>query len=188
MSSSGSLGHSDALLIIDVQNDFCPQGALPVPSGDAVVPVLNSWIARAARSGCLVLASRDWHPEGHISFERRGGVWPPHCIQDTFGAGFHPGLRLPTHVIKITKGTRFDKDQHSAFDETGLANLLRRENVERIWIGGLALDVCVRASVLDALRYGFQAMVIAKGSRGLTQSGATEATNEMKAAGATIVR
>jgi nicotinamidase/pyrazinamidase len=112
------LRDGDALLIVDVQNDFCPEGALPIPDGDHPVPVLNEWIAAAGRAGIPIYASRDWHPRGHPSFDSEGGPWPAHCLQDTEGAAFHPGLHLPEDVVVVTKGTRFDRDQYSAFDET----------------------------------------------------------------------
>jgi len=128
----------DALIIVDVQRDFCAGGALPVPDGDEVVAVLNQWIEAAEGAGALVYASRDWHPRAHVSFTERGGPWPAHCIQDTPGAQFHPDLRLPPSAIVVSKGVRFDKDQNSAFDDTGLAVELRQRGVHRIWVGGLA--------------------------------------------------
>src|SRR5688572_20175295 len=140
----------DALLVVDVQNDFCPGGALPIPDGDRVVGVLNRWIEAAVNGNVPIYASRDWHPSGHPSFASEGGAWPPHCLQDTEGAAFHPDLKLPAGTVKVAKGTRFDQDQYSAFDQTGLDARLRRDGIRRIWAGGLAQDVCVCASVLDA--------------------------------------
>ncbi len=119
-----TLRQGDALLIVDVQNDFCPGGALPIAKGDEVVPVLNRWIAAARAQGVPVYASRDWHPVGHPSFKEQGGQWPPHCQQDSEGARFHPDLELPADAVTVTKGVRFDQDQYSAFDQTGLARQL----------------------------------------------------------------
>ena len=158
----------DALLIVDVQNDFCPGGALAVPQGDAVVPVLNRWIAEAEAGRVPVFASRDWHPENHISFKQRGGPWPPHCVQGTPGAAFHPGLRLPRNVEIVSKAENPDEDSYSAFGGTNLADRLRRAGVKSIWIGGLAEDYCVRATALDAINQGFKVHLI---------SGATRAVN-----------
>jgi nicotinamidase/pyrazinamidase len=174
------------LLIVDVQYDFCPGGALPVPEGNAVVPVLNSWIARAVTGGAAIFASRDWHPVGHPSFAPQGGPWPPHCLQDTPGAAFHKGLHLPHEAILVSKGTRFDKDQYSAFDETGLAFVLRRRGVTRIWIGGLALDVCVRATALDAVRAGFETHVILQACRALSSASEGAALRQMQDAGVVL--
>jgi nicotinamidase/pyrazinamidase len=173
----------DALIIVDVQPDFCPGGALPIVGGDEVVPPLNEAIAAAARAGVPVFASRDWHPRGHVSFVERGGAWPPHCLQDTPGAAFHPDLRLPGDVRIVTKGTRFDKDQYSAFDDTGLAAELRRDGVRRVWIGGLAEDVCVRATALDAQAAGFEAHVLRDAVRPVTPDGGATTRTELRAAG-----
>jgi nicotinamidase/pyrazinamidase len=173
----------DALLIVDMQNDFCPGGALPIPSGDDVVPVLNQWIAAAGAASLQVYASRDWHPAGHMSFRRQGGPWPDHCLQDTPGAAFHPGLRLPPDVVKVSKGTRFDHDQYSAFDQTGLETRLRRDAVTRLWIGGLAEDVCVAATAIDARRLGFDVCLIPGGSLPVTNEGGVAARRRMRDAG-----
>ena len=181
------LKQGDALLIIDVQNDFCPGGALPIDQGDAVVPVLNEWIAAAVGCGVPVYASRDWHPVGHVSFVDSNGKWPPHCVQDTVGALFHRDLELPDSVIKVTKGVRFDKDQNSAFDETGLASQLRRNGITNLWMGGLALDVCVLATALDARREGFSVMLIEDATRPVSSEGGAHALREMHGAGAHIV-
>ncbi len=183
---TNELRAGDALLIVDVQKDFCPGGALAVPDGDAVVPVLNAW-ARAARDrGLRVYASRDWHPANHLSFEPEGGPWPVHCVQDTDGAAFHPDLELAGDVIKVTKGVRFDQDQYSAFDQTGLAEELRRAGIKRVWVGGLAQDVCVRASALEGREKGFDVHVIADAVRPVTPEGGVKALEEMREAGVVV--
>lgn len=178
------LQHGDALIVVDVQRDFCPGGALPIERGHEVVPVLNRWIAAATEADVPVYASRDWHPQRHLSFAESGGQWPPHCLQDSEGAHFHVDLKLPNSTVIVTKGVRFDRDQYSAFDETGLASELRKSDVKRVWVGGLAQDVCVRATVLDALREGFEVIVIADGTRPVTRDGGDEANEEMRRAGA----
>ena len=159
------LRSGDALLIVDVQNDFCPGGALSVPEGDKVVPVLNRWITEANAANVPVFASRDWHPQNHISFKERGGPWPPHCIQGTRGAAFHPDLRLPDSAQIISKADTPDKDSYSAFGDTDLALRLRSARVKRLWIGGLAQDYCVRATALDAIREGFDVHLIVDATR-----------------------
>ena len=177
----------DGLLIVDVQNDFCPKGALPIEGGDAVVPVLNRWIDAALALKAPVCASRDWHPLAHLSFKEQGGEWPPHCLQDSDGARFHPDLKLPDAVVKITKGVRFDQDQNSVFDQTGFAVRLKRDGVKRLFVGGLALDVCVLASVLDAIKNGFGVRLLLEATRPVKPESGQQAIKEMKAAGAVIL-
>jgi nicotinamidase/pyrazinamidase len=177
----------DALLIIDVQVDFCPGGALPIAEGDKVVPVLNRWIEAAQAKNIPIYASYDWHPLGHVSFKERGGPWPPHCVQGSEGARFHPDLRLPDSVVKIAKGVRFDHDQYSAFDQTGLAVRLRQDGIRRLWVGGLAEDVCVLATVLDARKEGFAVMLISDATRPVTPQGGEEARRKMRDAGVQFV-
>jgi nicotinamidase/pyrazinamidase len=174
----------DALIVVDVQNDFCPGGALPIEDGDTVVPVINRWIAAAVAKGVPVYASRDWHPVGHVSFKERRGPWPPHCIQDTDGARFHPDLELPESAVLVTKGVRFDHDQNSAFNQTGLAEQLRKDGIKRLWVAGLAEDVCVLATVLDACREGFEVVLIENATRPVTPEGGEKARSMMRDAGA----
>ncbi len=183
------LHQGDALLVVDVQNDFCPGGALAVPDGDAVIPVLNDWIEAAVAAGVPIYASRDWHPQGHVSFVERGGPWPPHCLQDTDGAAFHADLDLPAGAVIVTKADRPDQDAYSAFAGTGLAQRLQADGVRRLWVGGLALDYCVRASVLDALAGGgVEVHLILTATRPVeAKAGDGErAIAEMQAAGAHI--
>ncbi|MFI5274044.1 MAG: isochorismatase family protein [Ktedonobacterales bacterium] len=161
---------SDALLIVDVQNDFCPGGALAVPSGDAVVPVLNDYIARAQAAGIPIFASRDWHPASTRHFVTQGGRWPVHCVRETPGAAFHPDLRLPAGTPIVTKGTSTDDDGYSMFEGTlpggePLLDALRARGITRLHAGGLATDYCVRATVLDALRNGFAVGLLADAIR-----------------------
>jgi nicotinamidase/pyrazinamidase len=183
----GALQPGDGLLLVDVQSDFCPGGALPIEEGDRVVPVLNRWIVAAMEIRLPIYASRDWHPARHLSFRDQGGNWPPHCLEDSAGARFHPELALPEGVVKVTKGVRFDHDQNSAFDDTGLADQLKRDGVRRLWVGGLALDVCVLASVLDALKAGLDVVLIEAGTRPVTPEGGKKALAQMREAGAKIV-
>jgi len=179
-----SLQDSDALLVVDPQNDFCPGGALPIPQGDQVIPVINTWIRAALSRGIPVYCSRDFHPREHPSFQEQGGPWPQHCIQDTWGAGFHPHLEVPEQARLVTKGVRFDMDQNSVFQETGLISRLERDGTKRLVVMGLALDVCVRASVLDGLKSGFEMLVILDGCRAVTEESGQEAIREMEEAGA----
>lgn len=177
----------DALLIVDVQKDFCPGGALAIEQGDRIIPVLNYWIQQARRSNAPIYASRDWHPHGHMSFRAQGGPWPAHCAQDSEGAEFHPKLNLPDDVVKITKGVRFDHDQNSAFDNTGLAERLKNDGVRRLYVGGLALDVCVLASVIDACKAGFDVKVIEDATRPVNEEGGRKALADIEKCGAEII-
>ena len=150
----------DALLIVDVQNDFLPEGALPVPDGDRVIGPLNRYIERFTEVGLPVFATRDWHPPDHCSFQAQGGPWPPHCIAGTTGAQFPSDLKLPSTATIVSKGTRPDEEAYSGFKGTSLENLLRKAGVDRLFVGGLATDYCVRNTVLDALERGFDVFLL----------------------------
>jgi nicotinamidase/pyrazinamidase len=150
----------DALLVVDVQRDFLPGGALAVPRGDAVIAPLNAYLSRAAGAGTPIFASRDWHPSDHCSFRAQGGIWPPHCVAGTQGSQFAPGLELPPQTRIIDKATQAERDAYSAFQDTGLAQALREAGVKRLAVGGLATDYCVLQSVLDALAAGFEVVVL----------------------------
>jgi nicotinamidase/pyrazinamidase len=162
-----------ALLVVDVQNDFCPGGALEVPGGDEVIPVLNQCIRKFVAAGYPVYASRDWHPEGSAHFQERGGPWPPHCIQGTEGAKFHKDLSLSDSTVVVTAGDDPDEDEgYSAFEGTVpdgrlLADALRAEGVDEVFVGGLATDYCVRASALDAVKEGFRTHLLLDAIRGI---------------------
>ncbi|MDZ7760452.1 MAG: isochorismatase family protein [Desulfovermiculus sp.] len=177
----------DALLVVDVQNDFCPGGALPIPEGDAVVSAVNPWIQEAADYNLLLLFSRDYHSLVHPSFLPQGGQWPAHCIQDTWGASFHPELLIPESGIVVTKGVRFDQDQNSAFDQTGLEHLLSRQQVSTLWVAGLALDVCVQASVLDALDLGYNVKLLVQATRAVSVDSGKAALQSMQQSGAELI-
>lgn len=181
------LNKGDGLLVVDMQWDFCPGGRLPVPEGDQVVPVLNEWMAAFLSRNLPVYASRDWHPKGHVSFQERGGLWPPHCLQDTDGAQFHPNLYRDDRILIVTKGTRFDHDQNSVFDETGFEHQLAHDGVQRLYVGGLALDVCVLASVMDAIEAGFGVVVIEKATRPVDVEKGRRAMETMLKAGVEII-
>jgi nicotinamidase/pyrazinamidase len=195
-----SIGDSDVLLVIDVQNDFCPGGKLPVPDGDQVVPVINA-LARRFRH---VVATQDWHPVGHHSFASSHAgrkpydtvevaygpqiLWPDHCVQGTDGAEFRSDLALSNLQLVIRKGFRPHIDSYSAFFEndhttpTGLAGYLRERGIKRVFACGLALDFCVRYSAEDAKRQGFDVAVIEDACRGIDVAGSVKATRESFAA------
>lgn len=150
----------DALLVVDVQRDFLPGGALGVPGGDAVIGPLNEALARCAERGAPVFATRDWHPFNHCSFATHGGVWPRHCVANSAGALFADGLRLPADAAVIAKGTDPAHEAYSGFAGTDLEQRLRDAGVRRLVVGGLATDYCVLQTVLDARTRGFEVVVL----------------------------
>lgn len=153
-------GPGDALIVVDVQKDFLPGGALVVPNGNEVVPVLNGYIARFREHGLPVFATRDWHPPDHCSFEARGGPWPPHCVAQSEGARFASDLALPRDAVVISKATQPDEEAYSGFEGTDLEDRLRTLGARRLFIGGLATDYCVKATVSDALAAGFEVCLL----------------------------
>jgi nicotinamidase/pyrazinamidase len=196
----------DVLLVIDVQNDFCPGGALAVPGGDAIVPAVN----RLARDFAHVILTQDWHPAGHSSFasahpgrqpldmtEMDYGpqiLWPDHCVQDTPGAAFHQGLDVPRAELVLRKGFRAAIDSYSAFREndrrttTGLAAYLRERGFERVTLCGLATDFCVLYSALDAREAGFATSVVVDACRGIDHEGSlARAFAAMREAGVSLI-
>jgi nicotinamidase/pyrazinamidase len=179
----------DVLMVVDVQRDFLPGGALGVRDGDAVVPVLNRYLARFAAQGLPVVFTRDWHPPDHCSFRARGGPWPPHCIAGTPGAGFAPGLALPAHAEIVSKATTAAADAYSGFDHTGLADRLHARGVRRLFIGGLATDYCVQSTTRDGLAAGFSVFVLGDAIRAVdVQPGDGErALAAMLAGGARLI-
>jgi nicotinamidase/pyrazinamidase len=183
----------DALVIVDVQNDFCPGGSLDVSEGDQVVPVLNRYARHFRGAGAPIFASRDWHPEKTKHFKSGGGLWPPHCVQGTRGAEFHKDLALPTETVIISKGMDPGEDAYSCFqaqDSNGMdfAVALGERGVQRIFVGGLATDYCVKATVLDALREGFEVVVLEDAIRAVNVNpgDGDRALAEIKAAGAAV--
>jgi nicotinamidase/pyrazinamidase len=182
-----------ALLVVDVQNDFCPGGALAVPNGDRVVPALNRHIADAIARGWPIYASRDWHPAVTRHFQMYGGEWPPHCVQNSEGARFRSDLELPQSSIVVTKGEDPEKPGYSAFDgqtSEGKSFLtdLQERGIDHLYVGGLATDYCVKHSVLDALRAGLKVTVLADAIAGVDvkPGDADRAIAEMRTAGAEI--
>jgi nicotinamidase/pyrazinamidase len=182
-----------ALLVVDVQRDFCSGGSLPVPNGDRVVPVLNRYIQLFAGRSCPIFASRDWHPADSEHFRGQGGRWPPHCVQGTEGAEFHPELRLPKDAIVISTGMARWDNGYSALEGvtengTPFTMLLRRLSLDRLFVGGLATDYCVKESVLEALQEGFLVTLLADAIEGVeVERGDSErAIAKMVAAGAEI--
>lgn len=195
MTDRFAIGHTDVLLVVDVQNDFCTGGALAVPRGEEVVPVINRLAGRFAH----VVLTQDWHPRGHLSFASSHTdalpfqtinlsygaqvLWPDHCVQDTAGAAFHPDLDVPHAELIVRKGYTAEIDSYSAFYEndhitpTGLVGYLRERVLKRVFLAGLAFDFCVRYSAEDAHREGFEVVVVEDACRGIDLDGSVRTTH-----------
>ena len=178
-----------ALIVVDVQNDFCPGGSLAVANGDEVVAPLNELMKEFLDRGEPVFKTRDWHPAKTKHFADFGGTWPVHCVRNTPGAEFHSGLLDDPRITIISKGIDESADGYSGFDGTNLARNLRDQEVDEVWVGGLATDYCVKHTVLDALRQGFEVKALADAMRAvnINPTDGAQAIEEMRNAGAEIV-
>jgi len=154
------------LIVVDVQNDFCPGGALAVPDGDKIISALNEYIKKFSDSGAPIIFTRDWHPPDHSSFKSQGGPWPSHCVQNSDGAKFHSNLMIPENAEIVSKADRKD-EAYSFFRGTNLAEELHQRGIKRLLVGGLATDYCVKETVLDGLRHGFEVYHLDDASRGV---------------------
>lgn len=184
-----ALGPGDALIVVDVQRDFLPGGSLPVPQGDEVVPVLNSYLATFVAKGLPIYATRDWHPANHCSFKARGGPWPPHCVAESPGARVAAALALPSSATVISKATTTDQEAYSGFEGTDLDARLRATRTTRVFVGGLATDYCVLNTVRDACKLGYEVMLLTDAIRAVNVSpeDGRRAEGEMRSLGARLV-
>ncbi len=175
----------EALIVVDVQNDFCPGGALAVDDGDAVVEAVN----RLAAAAPYVVATRDWHPPDHGSFSKHGGQWPVHCVRDTSGAQLHSGIDERNIDEIVDKGRERELEGYSGFEDTGLERLLRDHDVQTVHVIGLALDYCVKATALDAKSAGFEVIVHRSATRAVdvNPGDGDDAVAELRRAGVSIV-
>ena len=178
-----------ALVLVDIQNDFCPGGALPVPEGDEIVPIVNQLLPLFHWS----VATQDWHPPDHCSFRQQGGPWPPHCIQNTPGAELHSELDASRISLRIRKGFVKDREAYSGFDGVNgngisLNDVLRQRGIATLYVAGLATEYCVRSTVLDGLRLGYKVFVVSDGMRAVDvhPGDGDRALQEMSAAGARL--
>lgn len=183
------LAQGDALLVIDVQNDFLPGGALGVARGDEVIAPINRLLALFQSLRLPVIASRDWHPPNHCSFQLQGGPWPAHCVAGSDGAAFAAGLALPADAIVVSKAATAARDAYSAFGGTDLAAQLHALGVRRVTVAGLATDYCVRATVADARDLGFTVLILPEAMRAVDVSpgDGERAVYAMRVAGAQVV-
>jgi nicotinamidase/pyrazinamidase len=180
------LHNGDALIIVDLQNDFLPGGKLGVENGDVVITPLNHYIESFHLKGLPIYATRDWHPQKHCSFKEQGGIWPPHCIADTPGAGFSENLQLTPETAVISKATTVEKDAYSGFEGTDLGQQLRNGGIKPLFIGGLATDYCVLNTVKDALQLNFNVFLLQDAVRAVNvrPDDGDKALQEMKHLGA----
>ncbi|MBI1194817.1 MAG: isochorismatase family protein [Gammaproteobacteria bacterium] len=183
------LEKGDALIVVDLQNDFLPGGALGVADGEKVLTVINSCIDLFQAHGLPVIATRDWHPPKHCSFQEQGGPWPPHCVADTHGAEFAADLHLPSDATIISKGTDPKKDAYSGFEDTKLEAVLSSLGVRQLFVGGLATDYCVLNTVKDALENCYSVYVLKDAVRAvnLDAEDGDKALDEMRANGAIVI-
>lgn len=159
----------DALIVVDMQNDFLPGGSLAVAGGNGIIPQLNRYLAYFAAHQLPVFATRDWHPLSHCSFQSQGGPWSPHCIAGSDGAAFHPDLKLPANAHLISKATSPETDAYSGFTGTQLNELLQSLHIQRVFIGGLATEYCVLNTVKDALQFQYVTFVLKDAVRAINQ-------------------
>lgn len=180
------MAKDDALLAVDVQRDFEPGGALAVPNGDEVAAVLAGCIDEFNRRNLPVVASRDWHPQDHCSFQAQGGPWPPHCVANTPGAELDPALRLPTDAKIVDKAQNADRDAYSAFEGSELHAWLGEKGVQRLFIGGLATEYCVLNTANDALRHGYKVVLLEDAIRAIDPAAGQNAIEDLRSRGAFI--
>jgi nicotinamidase/pyrazinamidase len=184
------LERSDALLLVDLQQDFMPGGALPVPDADAIIPNVNAYITAFAMRHLPIFLTRDWHPENHCSFVAAGGRWPPHCVAGTPGAKWAGGLNVVPGARILSKGTDPAVEAYSGFAGTPLLVLLRDLGVRRLFVAGVATDYCVHDTVIDARAQGYRVVLLADAIRGVDAEpeDVAEAIADMVAHGATLVQ
>jgi nicotinamidase/pyrazinamidase len=177
---------SDALVIVDLQNDFCPNGALAVQEGDKIVPIINKLLKKRFN---FVVASRDWHPKNHCSFKKYGGIWPSHCVKNTKGAEFHPKLHTSKINFIVSKATKKDKDAYSAFERTNLTKVLKNKKIKRIFVCGLATDYCVKSTAIDGTKENFKVFLIKDAIKGVDvkKGDVKKALTEMKKEGVKFI-
>src|SRR4030042_3987201 len=180
------ISKADSLIIANIQIDFLPGGALQALEGDLLIPVINDYLKIFRRAGASIFAVRDWHPQNHVSFTGQGGQWPPHCIQESEGAKFHPDLKLPEGTVIISKATDTLNDSYSSFEGTGLAQSLEMQGIYRLFVGGLATEYCILNTVLDSRKLGFGTLLLSDAVRGINAkpNDANRAIEEMVSLGA----
>ncbi len=174
----------DALIVVDMQNDFMPWGRLPVPGADGIIDKVNHYCKLFSSKGNPVFATRDWHPENHVSFDINGGRWPVHCVQWSRGADFANGLELPPDTFIVNKGDRPELEAYSGFQGTLLDSLLKERGIRRIFVCGVAAEFCVKNTCIGAINLGYTVFVLTDAVKGLSRESEEEAVEELLLAGA----
>ncbi len=184
------LKKGDALVVVDVQNDFLPGGALAVPDGNRILPAINKYIAAFEQRSLPIYITRDWHPVDHCSFKEQGGPWPSHCVAGTYGAAFSTELTFSSTPTIVSKATTPDREYYSDFGTTNFEADLRGAGVSRLFVGGLATDYCVSSTVLDALALGFETYLLVDAIRGVNvqPQDSQKAEEEMARHGAVAIK
>ncbi|MCX7738067.1 MAG: nicotinamidase [Hydrogenothermaceae bacterium] len=183
-----AISNRDALIVVDMQNDFMPLGVLPVKEADRIVPVINNYVEKFERKSLPVFFTRDWHPENHTSFRDFGGVWPSHCVAGTEGAKFYPGLKIPAdNKFIISKGTSPEFDAYSGFQGTILDSLLKERGIRRVFICGVATDFCVKNTALGAINLGYQVFILSDGIKGVFEDLSETSLKLLMEEGASLV-
>ena len=183
------LDKETALIVGDVQNDFCPGGALQVKDGDLIIPACNKYIEMFEKKGLTIYYIMDWHPPNHCSFKINGGIWPVHCVQESTGASFHPDLKIAANACIIQKGTDPIKEAYSSFEQTELHANLQKDGIHTLYIAGLATDYCVKNTVIDACHHGYKVIVLLDAVKGVEVNigDSARALKMMKDVGATFM-
>ncbi len=175
-----------ALVVVDIQNDFCPGGALGVREGDQIIPTVNKYVELFLRNQLPVFVSRDWHPEDTKHFKPASGPWPPHCVQNTKGAEFHPDFRVPAEAIILSKGTDPELDGYSVFEaldsnQKSFIELLKEMNINELYLSGIATDYCVRMTSLDAFQQDFKVNILTDAIKGVNEQDSRRTIEEILA-------
>ncbi len=177
---------NSALVVVDMQEDFCEGGSLPVAGCRKIVSKINKYVEYFRGAGLTIVATRDWHPPNHVSFRERGGPWPPHCVAGSEGARFVKELKLPEDTVVVSKATEPDTEAYSAFTLTPLHYILSMRGVRRLFVVGVATDYCVKETAMEALKLGYEVVVLTDAIAGVSEETSREALNELVSKGAIL--
>ncbi|SMO40622.1 nicotinamidase/pyrazinamidase [Balnearium lithotrophicum] len=182
-----SLTDRDALIVVDMQNDFMPWGSLPVPEADKIIPKVNKYIKLFFERGLPIFATRDWHPENHISFKVNGGKWPVHCVQWSRGADFAEGLEIPPETFIVNKGDRPELEAYSGFQGTVLNELLKERGIKRLFVCGVATEFCVKNTCIGGINLGYTVFLLNDAVKGIGEESSQRAVEELLRGGCIVL-